>query len=208
VLANVCLHAFDTAWRAYGLERRLQARLIRYADDFVILCRQTAAQVQPLVTQQLQALGLMLNLVKTRDLDAPRQPFTFLGFTVRVARSCCTGAWFPVTQSSAAARQKLRDAVKTQAGRDRARRPTPEVIAEVNRVVQGWAGYFYFRLCPAAFSALKQFVCDRVRIYLRRKHRYRTGGYRAFPDPVLYGRFGLYRLPLTAPWKASASAVR
>ena len=124
MLANVCLHAFDTAWRAYGLERRLQARLIRYADDFVILCRQTAAQVQPLVTQQLQALGLMLNLVKTRDLDAPRQPFTFLGFTVRVARSCCTGAWFPVTQSSAAARQKLRDAVKTQAGRDRARRPS------------------------------------------------------------------------------------
>ena len=87
MLANLYLHAFDTAWRAQGLERRLQARLIRYADDFVICCRQTAAQVQPLVTQQLQALGLTLNSAKTRVLDARQQPFTFLGFTVRVARS-------------------------------------------------------------------------------------------------------------------------
>jgi len=70
------------------------------------------------------------------------------------------------------------------------------------------AGTHGSRSRPAAFSALNEFVCDRVRIYLRRKHRHRTGGYRAFPAALLYGRFGLYRLPLTAPWKAPASAVR
>ena len=123
-----------------GLERRLQARLIRDADDFVICCRQTAAQVQPLVTQQLQALGLTLNPAKTRVLDARQQPFTFLGFTVRVARSWRRGTWFPLTQPSAAARQELREAVRALTGRDRARRPTPDVITEVNRVVQGWGG--------------------------------------------------------------------
>ncbi len=208
LLANLYLHAFDTAWRAGGLEQRLQARLIRYADDFVILCRQTAAQVQPLVTQQLQALGLTLNPAKTRVLDARRQPFTFLGFTVRVARSWRRGTWFPLTQPSAAARQELRDAVKALTGRDRARRPTPDVIAEVNRTVQGWAGYFYFRHCTATFSALNEFVCARVRIYLRRKHQYRTSGYRAYPAALLYGRFGLYRLPLTAPRRAPTFASR
>jgi len=206
VLANIYLHAFDTAWRAGGLEHRLQARLIRYADDFVILCRQTAAQVQPLVTQQLQALGLTLNSTKTRVLDARQQSFTFLGFTVRMARSWRRGTWFPLTQPSRAACQELRDAVKALTGRDRARRSTPDVIAEINRVVQGWAAYFYFRHCTATFSALNQFVGDRLRIYLRRKHRYRTGGYRPFPDSLLYGRYGLYRLPLTAPWRAPASA--
>ena len=78
----------------------------------------------------------------------------------------------------------------------------------VNRAVQGWGGYFYFRHCAATFSALNEFVCNRVRIYLRRKHRHRTGGYRAFPTSLLYGRFGLYRLPTTAPWTALASASR
>ena len=47
------------------------------ATRLVICCRQTAAQVQPLVTQQLQALGLTLNPAKTRVLDARQQPFTF-----------------------------------------------------------------------------------------------------------------------------------
>jgi RNA-directed DNA polymerase len=112
LLANLYLHAFNTAWRAQGLEQRLQARLIRYADDFVICGRQTAAQVQPLVTQPRQALGLTLNPATTRVLDARQQPFTFLGFTVRVARSWRRGTWFPLTQPSAAARQELREAVK------------------------------------------------------------------------------------------------
>lgn len=206
VLANLYLHAFDTAWRVQGLGQRLQARLIRYTDDFVILCRQTAAQVQPLVTQQLQALGLTLNLAKTRVLDARQHSFTFLGFTVRVARNWRRGTWFPLAQPSAAACQELRDAVKALTGRDRARRPTPDIITEVNRIVQGCAGYSYFRHCTATFCALNQFVGDRVRIYLRRKHQYRISGYRPFPDSVLYGRYGLYRLPLTAPWKAPASA--
>jgi RNA-directed DNA polymerase len=97
VLANVYLHAFDTAWRAHGLERRWQARLIRYADDFVILCRSRAAQVQAIVAEQLQALGLTLNARKTRVLDARQDAFTFLGFTVRVARSWRTGRAFPLS---------------------------------------------------------------------------------------------------------------
>jgi len=140
LLANLYLHAFDTAWRAGGLEQRLQARLIRYADDFVIWYRQTAAQGQPLVTQQLQALGVTLNPAKTRVLDARQRSFTFLGFPVRVVRSWRRGTWFPLTQPSAAARQELRDAVKALTGRDRARWPTSDVIAAVNRVVQGWGG--------------------------------------------------------------------
>ena len=113
-----------------------------------------------------------------------------------------------MTQPSAAACPELRATVKALRGRDRARRPTPDVITEVNRVVQGWGGYFHFRHCTATFSALNEFICNRVRIYLRRKHRVRTDGYRVFPTPVVSGRLGLYRLPPTAPWTAPASAVR
>jgi len=207
LLANVYLHAFDTAWRAGGLERRWQARLIRYADDFVICCRAKAVQVQTVVAEQLQPLGLTLNSAKTRVLDARQEAFTFLGFTVRVVRSRRTGRTFPLVRPSAPACQRLRDAVKAQTTRAHLARPTADVITALNRVVRGWAGYFHFQHCGRAFSALRRFVSQRVRIYLRRKHRTQSWGYQAFPDAVLYGRLGLYRLP-GAPSQAPASASR
>ena len=208
LLANVYLHAFDTAWRAGGLERRWQARLIRYADDFVVLCRAKAAQVQVVVADQLEALGLTLNAAKTRVLDARRQAFTFLGFTVRVTRSRRTGREFPLIRPSADARQRLRDKVKTLTGRDHLALPAPTVIAAINRVLRGWAGYFYFQHCTRDFSALRWFIEERVRTYLRRKHRHRTRAYQAFPYAVLYGRLGLYRLPTRAPWTPPTHALR
>jgi len=207
LLANVYLHAFDTAWRANGLERRWQARLIRYADDFVICCRTKADQVQAVVAEQLQALGLALNSAKTRVVDARQAAFTFLGFTVRVVRSRRTGRTFPLVRPSAPACQRLRDAVKAQTTCAHLACPTADVITALNRIVHGWAGYFHFQHCGRAFSALRRFVSQRVRIYLRRKHRVQSWGYHAFPDTFLYGRLGLYRLP-GAPYQASASASR
>jgi group II intron reverse transcriptase/maturase len=208
LLANVYLHAFDTAWRVGGLERRWQARLIRYADDFVICCRAKTAQVQAVVVDQLQALGLTLNAAKTRTLDARPQAFTFLGFTVRVVRSKRTGREFPLVRPSAAARQRLRDKVKALTGRDHLALPTPTLITAVNRVVRGWAGYFHFQHCTRDFSALRWFIEERVRTYLRRKHRHRTRAYQAIPYTALYGRLGLYRLPTRAPWTTPMHAVR
>ena len=73
--------------------------------------------------------------------------------------------------------------------------------------MRGWAGYFHFQHCGRAFSALRRFLTQRVRIYLRRKHRTQSWGYQAFPDAVLYGRLGLYKLP-GAPWAPPASALR
>ena len=177
------------------------------ATRLVILCRGRAAQVQAVVAAQLQALGLTLNPAKTRVRDARQQAFTFLGFTVRVVRSRRTGRAFPLVRPSAPACQRLRDAVKALTTRTHLARPTTDVITEINQVVRGWAGHFHFQHCGRAFSALRRFVSQRVRIYLRRKHRQRSWGYQAFPDAVLYGRLGLYRLP-GAPYQAPASASR
>jgi len=207
LLANVYLHQFDRRWRAEGGERRLQARLIRYADDFVMLCKRSGEEVRTVVADHLQALGLALNPAKTRVVDGRREAFTFLGFTVRWARSARTGGWHALIRPSAAARQRLRDKVRGLTDRTRASLPTPVVIAEVNDVVQGWAGHFYFQHCMRDFRTLRRFVEERVRTYLRRKHRHRTRGYQAFPNTFLYERLGLYRLPVTPPWLAPAHAV-
>lgn len=160
-----------------------------------------------IVAAQLQPLGLALNAAKTRVLDARQEAFTFLGFTVRVVRSRRTGRTFPLVRPSAPACQRLRDAVKAQTTRAHLARPTADIIAEINQVVRGWAGYFHYQHCGRAFSALRRFVSQRVRIYLRRKHRLQSWSYQAFPDAFLYGRLGLYRLP-GAPYQAPASVSR
>ena len=127
---------------------------------------------------------------------------------MRHVRSTRTGRTFPLIRPSAEARQRLRDKVKALTGRDRLALPTPAVIAEINRVLRGWAGYFYFQHCTRDFSALRWFTEERVRTYLRRKHQHRSRGYQAFPHTVLYGRLGLYRLPTRAPWTSPAHALR
>ena len=164
--------------------------------------------MQAVVADQLQALGLTLHAAKTRTLDARQQAFTFLGFTVRVVRSKRTGREFPLVRPSAAARQRLRDKVKALTGRDHLALPTPTLITAVNRVVRGWAGYFHFQHCTRDFSALRWFIEERVRTYLRRKYRHRTRAYHAFPYAMLYGRLGLYRLPTRAPWTTPMHAMR
>jgi hypothetical protein len=81
-------------------------------------------------------------------------------------------------------------------------------MAEATRVVRGWAGYFYFQHCVRDFSALRWFIEERVRIYVRRKHHPRSRGYRAVPYELLYGRLELYRLPMRAPGPPPTSAGR
>ena len=75
-------------------------------------------------------------------------------------------------------------------------------------MVRGWAAYFYLQHCTRDFSALRWFIEERVRTYLRRKHRHRTRAYQAFPSAVLYRRLGLYRLPMRAPWLTPTHALR
>ena len=164
--------------------------------------------MRAVVAEQLQALGLRLSVAKTRGLDARRQAFTFLGFTVRVVRSQRTGREFLLIRPSAAARQRLRDQVKALTGRDHLALPSPTLIMAVNRVVRGRAGYFHFQHCTRDFSALRWFLEERVRTYLQRKHRHRTRAYQALPFTVLYGRLRLYRLPTRAPWTTPTHAGR
>jgi hypothetical protein len=202
----VYLHAFDTAWRA-GWSAAGRPGSSGTADDFVILWRGRAARVQAIVAQQLQALGLTLNAGKPRVLGAQQAAFTFLGCRVRLAQSRRTGRPFPLVQPSAPACQRLRDPGKAVTSRQYLARPAADVITAINRVVRGWAGYFHYQHCGRAFSALRRFISQRVRIYLRRKHRTPSWGYRAFPALFLYGRLGLYRLP-GAPSQAPASPWR
>jgi RNA-directed DNA polymerase len=207
LLANIYLNVLDKVWKARRIQERLEARLIRYADDFVVLCKGKTERLLQGIQGVLGDLGLTLNLEKTRVVDAREEGFNFLGFTIEVKRNPRTGKRFPLIRPSRKALKQIKAEIKSLTCRQTLALPKEVVIQKLNEVVRGWAGYFYYGHCSKDFSVLKGFLDERVRIYLRRKHQEKSRGYKAYPYKYLYGTLGLYKIPTTAPWTQTAKAA-
>jgi group II intron reverse transcriptase/maturase len=207
LLANIYLNVLDQVWKVKRVEERMEARLIRYADDFVVLCKGNAERLVQGIQNVLGHLGLSLNAEKTRVLDSRQEGFNFLGFTVEVRRSPRTRRNFPYIRPSRKALARIKAECKNLTCRRTLALPTEVVIQSLNEAVRGWAGYFYYGNCSKDFSALRNFLEERVRIYLRRKHQKKGRGYKAYPYNYLYETLGLFKIPMKAPWTQAAKAV-
>ncbi|MFI9588624.1 reverse transcriptase domain-containing protein [Streptomyces sp. NPDC052236] len=144
LLANVALHVLDEAWQGEG--RRLGV-LVRYCDDFVVLSptRQRAEQAQQLAARVLGQLGMRLHPEKSGITCLTRggQGFEFLGFHHRKVESWkWRGRFYLYRWPSQRALKVLRDKVRAATSRSRTERPVAAVVAELNPVLRGWAGYF------------------------------------------------------------------
>ena len=200
LLANIYLNALDVAMK--------MTRLVRYADDLVVLCRYNVDKTYGRMADVLTNLGLALNTEKTRIIDATREGFTFLGFTLRIAKSPRTGKTFPLIVPSKKAIGRIKKEVKEATCRRNLALPKEAIVGRVNEALRGWVNYFHYMHCTKAFAHLKNYTEERVRIYLSRKHRLRGRGYRKYPNAYLYGKLGLYRIPTTAPWTHANAAGR
>ncbi len=207
LLANIYLHVLDRIWREKKVQENYGARLIRYADDFVVLCQGHTGEIMRGVKMVLAGLRLRLNEEKTRVVDAREERFNFLGFTVQVVKHTRTGRSFPLICPSKKAQAKVKAEIKALACRRTLRLPTEIVLEKLNEFVRGWVGYFYYGNCSRDLTRIKGFLEERVRIYLRRKHGQKSRGYRRYPARYLYETLGLYKIPTTSPWAQSAKAA-
>ena len=91
LLANLYLHLLDRIWERHNLEQRLGARIVRYADDLVILSRRDVSQPMEVLQTVLGKLDLQLNQIKTKVVDASQESFDFLGFSYPLRRSRKSG---------------------------------------------------------------------------------------------------------------------
>lgn len=83
LLANCYLHILDRIWQRRHLKGKLQAHLVRYADDFVVMCRKDVEEPLKVVRRVLERLDLSLNEAKTHIVDATQASFNFLGLRFR-----------------------------------------------------------------------------------------------------------------------------
>jgi RNA-directed DNA polymerase len=153
LLANIYLDPLDHEMAAAGIA------MIRYADDFVILCRSREDAVAALsrVQEWVQANGLTLHPAKTRIVDARTEEFQFLGYVFRGRLR------LPRAKSVDKLKDHLR--AKTQRGRGS---ELKDIIKSLNYTLRGW--FSYFRHCTStAYRPLDQWVRMRLRSILRRR---------------------------------------
>jgi len=187
LLANIYLDHIDKGWKPLNNA----ARLIRYADDLVIMTKyhseETMAKLKDLVTQ----LQLRLKKGKTRILNAESEPFDFLGFTFIRALSRNKGRtttyFYPSHKAENAIRGRIRQVVDY-------RRPVKveNIVKELTPVVRGWVNYFRIANSSRKFGKIKFYTAQRIRKFMRR-HRGKVGyGYKQYPDTFLYQKLGVY----------------
>lgn len=210
LLANLYLHILDRIWERRGLQQRLGARIVRYADDIVLLCRRgKSAAVMTVLRQILERLGLTLNEAKTKTVNAFVGKFDFLGFTIWMGKGRKTRRYYPHVEPSKKAVQKVKDRITELTKRERTIMPLEWVVNEVNTMLRGWVGYFHYRNSSQALGRVRNHLEQRLITHLRKRHkvRDRKSGYVKFPNRSLYEKHGLYKVPTTAGW-TKAHALR
>lgn len=198
LLSNLYLHELDRAWHAKGGPRaRYNARLVRYADDFVVLARYIGEPIQRFLEETLEGrLGLRLNRDKTRiiDLKLEKASLDFLGYTFRYDRDLLGRPkkylnLFP----SARAEQRARDRIRAMTT-SRCKAPVKVLIGDLSRFLRGWGRYFALGYPRKVFRGVNWYVGHRIACHLRHRSQRRC---RQLDGSSLYAslqRAGLYRL--------------
>lgn len=211
LLANVVLHELDRLWedrcRQFG-------QLVRYADDFVIVCRTEGAAHEALrrVGLILARLGLTLHPDKTRVVDVRdgRQGFDFLGFHCRKVPSWrWRGRRYLHLRPSQQAMRRVRERVKTiTAPRHRLPEPVGPLVTELNAVLRGWGAYFRVGNASRQFAQIDSYVRERLALFLSKKAG-RAGRRWKVASVDVFRRLGVYPLCGTVRWTTAAPrAVR
>jgi RNA-directed DNA polymerase len=194
LLANLYMNRFLKHWRRQGKGEEFRARLINYADDFVILSRGRAVEALEWTRRVMGRIGLTLNETKTRIVDGHEESFDFLGYTYGPERSRNDGHWYLSAKPSKKSVKRVKEAVR-EVLRPGNQRPWPEVVSRLNWTLKGWANYFRHGTRLAPFRAVDQYVLQSVRDFLRRRHKVRhQRGIKQFPVERIYNELGVRRI--------------
>jgi len=169
LLANIYINRLLKVFTQSELMKRSGAKIVNYADDFVVVARRGAAEVLAQVKRWLGGLKLTLNETKTSIRDARKEHFRFLGYELGPLVYKKTGQKYLGARPSKKAMEHARAEVSRILRRGRTER-WEEIAGELNRFLRGWATYFAYDSPMHAFNVLDWHVTERVRNFLSRRH--------------------------------------
>ena len=208
-MANCYLHILDRIWQRQNLKGKLKAHLVRYADDFVVLCAKGVEEPLKIVRHVLARLGLTLNEAKTQIVDATAASFNFLGFSIRMSRGRQSGKPYPHVCPSDKSLMKIKAKLTALTGRELTPIALDKIVGNVNRSLRGWVNYFHYRNSSQTLEKVKTHAEQRMRKHLMKRHKVKDRGIGEgrFPSVKLYGRYGLYKVPTAAGWRSAHASV-
>jgi RNA-directed DNA polymerase len=212
LLSNIFLHVLDTVWTRRHAHLGV---LVRYADDFVVMCDTASAceQAEQRVRDILTRLGLELHPEKTRrvDLSRGREGFDFLGCHLRKRMSGPVWeqrhrrVYYLQRWPSQRAMQRVRQRVKQLTPRGVCHRDLRRTIAQLNPVLRGWGAYFRTGNAAVKFGQVDDYVNWRLKRLLVKRHgRHLRVGQAARWTPDFFHALGLHRLRGTIRYPAAA----
>ena len=196
LLANIYLHWFDKAFhRADGPAQWARAKLVRYADDFVVLARYQSPRLRGFLEATLEGgLGLTVNREKTRvvELKEPKASLDFPGYTFRFDRDLHGGSYrYLNLEPSAKALARERAVLRQMTGPEQCHTPLPELTRTINRHLRGWGKYFSLGYPRKAYRQINSYVRQRLTYHLQRRSQ---RGYRPPAGLSFYEHLNRMRL--------------
>ena len=203
LLANLYLNILDRIWEKHGLAEKLKGRLVRYADDMVILCARDTAQPYAILQTVLNKLELQLNEEKTQIRDARTEKFGFLGFSIGIVQGKQSGKYFPLVEPSDRAIKSVKQKIKYYTRREMNPVPIEVIVSKLNQTARGWSNYFHYGHSHRKMKKVKYYMEESLRLHLRYRHQVNNRGaaYRRFPRRFIDDYLGLYKVPTTPAWK-------
>jgi RNA-directed DNA polymerase len=193
MLANLYMNRFLKHWQITGKSKAFRAQVVTYADDFVILSRGHAAEALDWTRSVMTRLGLTLNEAKTSIKTARKESFHFLGYTFGPHRYKPDGHWYLGASPSKKSRQRIKQKVgdlliPVNVGE------WEEVRARLNQILRGWSAYFSYGSRATAYREVNNYVSDRVRHFLKRRHKVQSRGTEHYGYQRIFGELKVLRL--------------
>ena len=193
MLANLYMNRFLKHWQITGKSKAFRAQVVTYADDFVILSRCHAAEALDWTRSVMTRLGLTLNEAKTSIKKARKESFHFLGYTFGPHRDKPDGHWYLGASPSKKSRQRIKQKVgdlliPVNVGE------WEEVRARLNQILRGWSAYFSYGSRATAYREVNNYVSDRVRHFLKRRHKVQSRGTEHYGYQRIFGELKVVRL--------------
>lgn len=192
LLANLYFRRFVLAWKQFGHEQRLQARVVNYADDLVICCRPgSGSEVMATFRNLITRLGLSVNEQKTRLAMLPAESIDFLGYTIGQFHGRNGRPYIGTRPSKKSVRNLLGRVHEETSSRWNWQQPA-ERVKVLNPIVRGWCGYFNQGPVVQVYRVVRAYIERRLRRWLMRREQRRGTGYKRYPDRYLYEELGLF----------------
>lgn len=195
LLANIYMNLLDRIVNhPNGYYAGQGIKMIRYADDFILMARHINQEAIIKTHKLLDRMGLIVNKEKSKLVNAKETPFDFLGFTIRYDRSIFNNKMkFWHIKPKAKSQKKIKQNIN-QKLKEIGHYPAHEVVAELNPIIRGWMNYYKINKVShtqVPFRKLDDYLRHRLRRYYHRKSQRKSNLYGQQAYELLTKKYGL-----------------